>query len=98
MVEWAEAISLPLFLNAEYTFEVFEKHSFGFNPEELSVVGGKIIIKEGDTFDNWEVLTDHNQKYGFLSANIRKKLRYSPNSIAPPEKQILSVSSIIGKA
>ena len=29
MVEWAEAISLPLFLNAEYTFEVFEKHSFG---------------------------------------------------------------------
>jgi hypothetical protein len=44
------------------------------------------------------VLTDRNQKNGFLSANIRKKLRFSPNATtAPPEPQILSISSIIGK-
>jgi hypothetical protein len=57
-----------------------------------------MVIGEHDTYNNWEVLTDRNQKYGFLSANIRKKLRYSPNaSTAPAEPQILSISSIIGK-
>jgi hypothetical protein len=59
-------------------------------------VGGKIIVGEHDTYNNWEVLTDKNQKYGFLSANIRRKMRYSPNSLGPAEPQILSISSIVG--
>jgi hypothetical protein len=57
------------------------------------------MVGEQDTYNNWEVVTDKDQKYGFLSANIRKKLRYSPNATtAPPESQILSISSIIGKS
>lgn len=57
------------------------------------------MVGEQDTYNNWEVVADKNQKYGFLSANIRKKSRYAPNaSTAPPEPQILSISSIIGKS
>jgi hypothetical protein len=33
LLEWAESVALPLFHNAEYTFEITEKHSFGYNPE-----------------------------------------------------------------
>jgi hypothetical protein len=44
------------------------------------------------------VASDRGNKLGFLSAKIRRKLRYGPNvSTAPPELQIMSVSSIIGR-
>jgi hypothetical protein len=60
-------------------------------------MSGKIVVGEQDSYNNWEVLTDRHQKYGFLSATIRRKLRYAPNaSTAPPESQMLIVSSIVG--
>lgn len=52
---------------------------------------------DNDTFNNWEVLNDKKQKFGYLSANIRKRLKYAPSVAAViPEMHILSISSIIG--
>jgi hypothetical protein len=60
------------------------------------IVGGKIIVGDNDTFNNWEVFNDKKQKFGFLSANIRKRLKYAPSVAAViPEMHIVSISSII---
>ncbi len=97
LVEWTDPVSLPLLINQEYRFEVYEMHQFGYNPEELSSVAiGKFTISNDETFSTWEVTSDRGNKLGFLSAKIRRKLKYVPNvTTAKPEVQILSISSII---
>jgi hypothetical protein len=46
------------------------------------VVGGKIIVGENDTFNNWEVIGERRIKFGYLSGNIRKRLKYVPSIAA----------------
>ena len=60
---------------------------------------GKIDVSESDSFCTWEVTTERGNKLGFLSAKIRKKLRYSPK-IDPKitSSQIVTINSVIGKA
>jgi hypothetical protein len=31
-----------------------------------------------EDYASWEVFTDKKQKYGFLTANIRRKQKYNP--------------------
>ena len=96
-VEWTDPIPLPLHYNTDYHFEIYESHQFGYNPEELAVGQGTINVIEDDRFCTWEVATDRGNKLGYLSAKIRKKLRYSPNANTDnPQPQIVSVNSIIG--
>jgi hypothetical protein len=83
LIEWLEPIALPLLVSEDYRFEIFEEHQFGYNPEELAVATGHFSIDENDHFATWEVTTDRGNKLGFLSAKIRRKLRYSPQ--LPPD-------------
>ena len=61
-------------------------------------MSGKFTVSAEDRFCTWEVISDRGNKVGFLSAKIRRKLRYAPNASTDlPEHQILAVSSIIGR-
>ena len=64
----------------------------------MSVAMGRIEFNQNDRFGTWEVTSERGNKLGFLSANIRRKLRYSPQANTDmPQSQIVTVSSIIGK-
>jgi hypothetical protein len=56
-------------------FEIYEKHEFGYNPEEIqSVMHGVISFIQGnDKFINWELFDVNGKKIGFLSVNIKNK-------------------------
>ena len=63
----------------------------------MAVGTGKIEVNESDNYCTWEVLTERGNKLGFISAKIRRKLRYSPQvSTEQTQSQIVSISSIIG--
>lgn len=57
------------------SFEIFDKHEFGYNPDELnSIMHGKIILDERDqNFYNWEVYDVRDKKIGYLSVNVKSR-------------------------
>ncbi len=78
-------------------FEIYDKHEFGYNPEEInSVLHGTIVFMQGnDKFNNFEVFGINDKKIGYFSVNIKNK----PAKAVSLEKSELNpgVSSSPGK-
>ena len=73
-MEWDEPISLPVLYKREFLFEIYDKHEFGYNPDELTVMHGIIIIDNPNQTNNgWEILNEHKKSIGFLSAKIKNQ-------------------------
>jgi hypothetical protein len=56
-------------------FEIYDKHEFGYNPEEIkSVMHGTIVFMQGnDKFNNFEIFDINDKKIGYFSVNIKNK-------------------------
>ena len=88
---WDEKVEIPVLYGKEFSFEVFEKHEFGYNPDQFkNMLYGTLMINNVDEkFNSWDVLDSKKQKIGELSANIiQKSLKRSnsPVSLASSSK------------
>ena len=74
-IEWAESLTLPLLYNREFEFEIYDKHEFGYNPEEFQtmLVGTLSVVDLSQKHSTWEILTSGKEKIGFLSASIASR-------------------------
>ncbi len=63
-IKWTQNITYPVLYNKTIDFEVFDRHKFGYNPEELSqVIRGKFFIGKGESFqDDIEAFSGENSK------------------------------------
>ncbi len=77
-------------------FEIFDKHEFGYNPEEInSIMSGVIVFAQGNQkYNNWEIFDANKKKIGYLSVNIKNRPiqavsgKNTDSKLASPQKKV----------
>jgi hypothetical protein len=46
-IRWNKNFTFPAAYGKEIAFEVFERHRFGYNPEEFNVIKGSFVLSKG---------------------------------------------------
>lgn len=94
-LQWHETLVLPAKYSTPFSFEIVSEHNrFGYNPEDIESLEGKIVIKRSDKdYTGWEVFRE-GKKVGYLFANI--EVRTKDGVTKSPSKAVENNSSFFG--
>ena len=64
LLEWDEGIMLPVYFQKPIHFEIYNKHEFGYNPEELDEIFEGVIIVDsvGENKGSWKIMKNNKTK------------------------------------
>ena len=92
-IKWTTPLCIPTVYGEDIDFEIYDKHEFGYNPEEMqTLLYGTIRLSENQKIGKFSVYSsgEDHKKVGSLIMDIKK------NKVTNAKEGSSTLSSILG--